>query len=99
VASGRRRRPPHANRFKIFANQALSKRFAGRDVSDRAKIEVLLLWLTLIRKVAQSALPPEYIIDQPDISPAQADAIAEEAEAIRARAAEMAAQRDRRKDN
>ena len=78
-----------------FANQALSKRFAGRDVSDRAKIEVLLLWLTFIRKVAQGALRPEYIIDQRDISPAQAD----EAEAIRARAAMMAAQRDRRKDN
>ena len=81
------------------ANHALSKRFAGRDVSDRAKIEVLLLWLTFIRKVAQSALPPEYIVDQPDISPAQADAIADEAEGIRALAAMMAAQRDRRKDN
>ena len=68
-------------------------------MSDGAKIEVLLLWLTFIRKVAQSALPPEYIVDQPDISPAQADAIAEEAEAIRARAAMLAAQRDRRKDN
>ena len=82
-----------------LANRALSKRFAGHDVSDSVKIEVLLLWLTFIRKVAQSALPPEYIIDQPDISPAQADAIAEEVEAIRARAAAMAAQRDRRKDN
>jgi hypothetical protein len=82
-----------------FANQALSKRFAGRDVSDSAKIDVLLLWLTFIRKVAQSALPSEYIVDQPDISPAQADAIAEEAEGIRALAAMMAAQRDRRKDN
>ena len=82
-----------------FANQALSKRFAGRDVSDSAKIDVLLLWLTFIRKVAQSALPPEYIVDQPDISPAQADAIAEEAEAIRALAAMMAAQRDPRRDN
>jgi hypothetical protein len=81
-----------------FANHALSKRFAGPEVSDSAKIEVLLLWLTFIRKVAQSALPPEYIIDQPDISPAQADAIAEGAEAIRARAT-MAAQRDRRKVN
>ena len=65
-------------------------------VSDSAKIEVLKLWLTLIRRVAQSALPPEYIIEQPDLSPGQADA---EAEAIRARAAMMAAQRDRRKDN
>jgi hypothetical protein len=82
-----------------FANHALSERFAGRDVSDRAKINVLLLWLTFIQKAAQSALPPEYIVDQPDLSPAQADAIAEEAEAIRARAAMMAAQRDRRKDN
>jgi len=82
-----------------FANRALGKRFAGRDVSDKVKIEALLLWLTFIRKVAQSALPPEYIVDQPDISPAQADAIAEEAEAIRARAAMMAAQRDRRRDN
>jgi hypothetical protein len=82
-----------------FANRALSERFAGRDVSDRAKIEVLKLWLTCIGKVAQSALPPEYIIDQPDISRAQADVIAEEAEAIRALAAMMAAQRDRRKDN
>jgi hypothetical protein len=68
-------------------------------VSDRAKIEVLKLWLVFIGKVAQSALPPEYIVDQPDLSPAQADLIAEEAEAIRARAAKMAAQRDRRKDN
>ena len=68
-------------------------------MSDSAKIEVLLLWLTLIRKVGQSALPPEYIIDQPDLSPGQADAVAEEAEAIIARAAMMAAQRDRRKDN
>ena len=68
-------------------------------MSDSAKIEVLKLWLTFIRKVAQSALPSEYIVDQPDISPAQADAIAEEAEAIRTRAAVMAAQRDRRKDN
>ena len=82
-----------------FANHALSKRFAGRDVSDSAKVEVLLLWLTFIRKVAQSALPQEYIIDQPDVSPAQADAIAEEAEAIRARAAAMTALIDRRKDN
>ena len=82
-----------------FANHALSKRFAGRDVSDSAKIEVLKLWLTFIRKVAQSALPPEYIINQPDISPAQADVIAEEAEAIRAHAAKIAAQRDRRRDN
>ena len=82
-----------------FANHALSKRFAGPDVSDSAKIEVLLLWLTLIRKVGQSALPPEYIIDQPDISRAQADVIAEEAEAIRALAAMMAAQRNRRRDN
>jgi hypothetical protein len=82
-----------------FANHALSKRFAGGDLSDRAKIEVLLLWLTFIRKVAQSALPPEYIIDPPHVPPAQADAIAEEAEAIKARAAMMAAQRDRRKDN
>ena len=82
-----------------FANHALSKRFAGRDVSDSAKVEVLLLWLTFIRKVAQSALPQEYIIDQPDVSPAQADAIADEAEGIRALAAMMAAQRDRRKDN
>ena len=68
-------------------------------VSDSAKIEVLLLWLTFIRKVAQSALPPEYIIDQPDLSPGQADAIAEEAKAISARAAAMAAQRGRRKEN
>jgi hypothetical protein len=58
-----------------------------------------LLWLTFIRKVAQGALRPEYIIDQRDISPAQADAIAEEAEAIRTRPAAMAALRDRRKDN
>ena len=79
-----------------FANRALSKRFAGRDLSESAKIEVLLLWLTFIRKVAQSALSPEYIIDQPDISPAQADAIAEEAEAIRARAAKIAAERNRK---
>ena len=55
-----------------FANHALSKRFAGRDVSDRAKIEVLLLFLAFIREVAQSALPPEYIIDQTDLSPGQA---------------------------
>ena len=82
-----------------FANRAVSERFAGRDVSDRAKIEALKLWLTFIGKVAQSALPPEYIIDQPDLSPAQADAIAEEAEGIRALAAKMAAHRDRRKDN
>jgi hypothetical protein len=81
------------------ANRALSKRFAGPDVSDGAKLEALLFWLTYIRKVAQRALPPEYIIDQPDISPAQADAIAEEAEAIRARVTMMAAQRDRRRDN
>jgi hypothetical protein len=81
-----------------FANHALSTRFAGRNVSDSAKIEVLLLWLAFIRKVAQRALPPEYIIDRPDISPTQADVIAEEAEAIRARAAAMA-QRDRRRDN
>ena len=82
-----------------FANRALSKRFADPDVSDGTKIEILKLQLTLIRKMARDALPPEYIIDQPDISPAQANAIAEEAEAIRARAAMMAAQRDRRKDN
>jgi hypothetical protein len=82
-----------------FANRALTERFAGHDVSDRAKIEVLKLWLTFIRQVAQSALPPEYIVDQPDLSPAQANLIAEEAEAIRARAAMMAAQRDRSKDN
>ena len=82
-----------------FANRALSKRFAGPDLSDGVKIEVLKLQLTLIRKLARDALPPQYIIDQPDFSPAQADAIAEEAEAIRARAAMMAAQRDRRKDN
>jgi hypothetical protein len=82
-----------------YANRALSKRFAGPDVSEGAKIEILKLQLTLIRKLARDALPPEYIIDQPDISPAQADAIAEEAEAIRARAAAMAAQRHRRKDN
>ena len=82
-----------------FANRALSKRLAGRDVSNGTKIEILKLQLTIIRKLARDALPPEYIIDQPDISPAQADAIAEEAEAIRARAAVMAAQRDRRKDN
>ena len=68
-------------------------------MGNNAKIEVLKLWLTFIRKVAQSALPPEYIVDQPDISPAQADAIADEAEGIRALAAMMAAQRDRRKDN
>jgi hypothetical protein len=68
-------------------------------VSDGTKIEILKLQLTLIRKLALDALPPEYIIDQPDISPAQAGAIAEEAEAIRARAAVMAAQRDRRRDN
>jgi hypothetical protein len=68
-------------------------------VSDSAKIEALLLWLTFIRKLAQSALLPEYMIDQPDISPAQTDAISEEAEAIRERAAMMAAQRDRRRDN
>jgi hypothetical protein len=71
---------------------------AGR-VSDGVKIEILKLQLTLIRKLARDALPAEYTIDQPDISPAQADAISEEAEAIRARAAMMAAQRDRRKDN
>jgi hypothetical protein len=82
-----------------FANRALSKRFAGRDVSDGTKIEILKLQLTRIRKLAQDALPAEYVIDQPDISPAQADAIAEEAETIRALAAMMAAQRDRRKDN
>jgi hypothetical protein len=82
-----------------FANHALSKRFAGRDVSDRAKVEALKLWLTFIRQVAQSALPPEYIVDQPDVSPAQADAIAEEAEGIRARAANIAALRDRSRDN
>jgi hypothetical protein len=82
-----------------FANRALSKRFAGPDVSDGTKIEFLKLQLTLIRKLARDALPPEYVIDQPDISPAQADAIAEEAEAIRARAAMMAALRDGRKDN
>jgi hypothetical protein len=82
-----------------FANRALSKRFAGPDVSDGVKIEILKLQLTLIRKLARDALPPEYIIDQPDLSPGQADAITEEAEAIRARAAMMAAQRDRRKDN
>jgi hypothetical protein len=75
----------------------------GRELHDSlrdlaAKIEALLLWLTFIRKVAQSALPPEYIVDQPDLSP-QVDEIAEEAEAIRARTAMMAAQRDRRKDN
>jgi hypothetical protein len=68
-------------------------------VSDSAKIEALLLWLTLIRKLARDALPPEYIIDQPDLSPGQADAIAEEAKAISARAAAMAAQRGRRKEN
>jgi len=82
-----------------FANRALGKRFAGRDVSDKVKIEALLLWLTFIRKLAQSALLTEYMIDQPDISPAQTDAISEEAEAIRERAAMMAAQRDRRRDN
>jgi hypothetical protein len=82
-----------------YANRALSKRFAGPDVSDGTKIEILKLQLTLIRKMARDALPPEYIIDQPDISPAQANAIAEEAEAIRARAAMMAAQRNRRRDN
>jgi hypothetical protein len=82
-----------------LANRALSKRLAGPDVSDRTRIEILKLQLTLIRKLARDALPPEYIIDQPDISPAQADAIAEEAEAIRARAAMIAAQRDGRKDN
>jgi hypothetical protein len=82
-----------------FANRALSKRLAGPDVSDGVKIEILKLQLTLIRKLARDALPPEYIIDQPDLSPAQADAIAEEAEAIRARAAIMAAQRDGRRDN
>jgi hypothetical protein len=59
----------------------------------------LVTWLTLIRKLARDALPPEYIIDQPELSPGQADAISKEAEAIRARAAMMAAQRDRRKDN
>jgi hypothetical protein len=82
-----------------LANRALSKRVAGHDVSDGVKIEILKLQLTLIRKLARDALPPEYIIDQPDISSAQADAIADEAEAIRARLAMMAAQRDRRKDN
>jgi hypothetical protein len=82
-----------------FANRAVSERFAGRDVSDRAKIEVLKLWLTFIGKVAQSALPPEYIVDQPGVPPVQADVIAEEVEAIRARAAMMAALRDRRRDN
>ena len=82
-----------------LANRALSKRFADPDVSDGTKIEILKLQLTLIRKLALDALPPEYIIDQPDISPAQAAAIAEEAEAIRTRAAAIAAQRDRRKDN
>jgi hypothetical protein len=82
-----------------LANRALSKRFAGPDVGDGVKIEILKLQLTLIRKLARDALPPEYVVDQPDLSPVQADAIAEEAEAIRARAAMMAAQRDRRKDN
>ena len=81
-----------------FANHALSKRFAGRDVSDSANVD-LRFYLTCIRQVAQSALPPEYIVDQPDLSSAQADAIAEEAEGIRALAAKMAAHRDRRKDN
>jgi hypothetical protein len=71
-----------------LANRALSKRFACPDVSDCTKIEILKLQLTLIRKLARDALPTEYIVDQPDISPAQADAIAEEAEAIRARAAD-----------
>jgi hypothetical protein len=42
-----------------FADHSLSNRFAGCDVSDSAKIEVLLLWLGFIRKVAQSALSPE----------------------------------------
>jgi hypothetical protein len=82
-----------------FANRALSKRFAGPDVSDGTKIEILKLQLTLIRKLARDALPPEYIIDQPDLSPGQADAIAEEADAIRTRAAAMAAQRNGGKDN
>jgi hypothetical protein len=82
-----------------FANRALSKRLAGRDVSNGTKIEILKLQLTIIRKLARDALPPEYIIDQSELSPGQADAISKEAEAIRARAAMMAAQRDRRKDH
>jgi hypothetical protein len=55
-----------------FANRALSKRFAGPDVNDGTKIEILKLQLTLIRKLARNALPPEYIIDQTDLSPGQA---------------------------
>ena len=48
-----------------FANRALGKRFAGRDVSDKVKIEALLLWLTFIRKVAQSACTTSRLHNRP----------------------------------
>jgi len=44
-----------------LANRALGKRFAGPDVSDGTKREILKLQLTFIRKLAWNALPPEYI--------------------------------------